>query len=208
MEPVGEIEAVAAPLRLDNVDTDQILPARFLSAPRSDGYGQFLFHDLRRTSQSSENTDFILDHALFRDAGILVAGRDFGGGSSREGAVYALVDAGFRAVIAAGFGDIFAGNAVKNGLLPIDLPVDIVSACQDALLAAPGSRIRIDLASQTVMLPDGIQHGFAIDGFAKDCLLKGMDEIDLTLSDTASIDRFETDHADRFPWTTPKPASG
>ncbi len=208
MEPVSEIEAVAAPLRLDNVDTDQILPARFLSTPRSEGYGRFLFHDIRKTSQPIEKEPFVLSHPLFRNARILVAGRNFGGGSSREGAVYALVDAGIRAVIAAGFGDIFAGNAVKNGLLPIDLPEDVVSTCQDALLAAPGTRIRIDLSSQTVVLPGGLQHGFAIDGFAKDCLLKGMDEIDLTLSDTASIDRFETDHADRFPWATPKPASG
>jgi len=208
MEPVSEFEAVAAPLRLDNVDTDQILPARFLSAPRSKGYGQFLFYDMRKSSQHTEKEDFILNRPLFRDARILVAGRNFGGGSSREGAVYALVDAGFRAVVAAGFGDIFAGNAVKNGLLPIDLPEDVVSTCQDALLATPGTRIQIDLTSQTVMLPGGVPHGFEIDGFAKECLLKGMDEIGLTLSDTASIDRFEADHANRFPWTTPKPASG
>ena len=204
MEPFTEIEAIAAPLPMDNIDTDQILPARFLSASRSEGYGNFLFHDMRFKSEQIENENFILNRSAYRDARILVAGRNFGGGSSREGAVYALVDAGIRAVIAAGFGDIFTGNAVKNGLLPVSLPAATVAGCQELLLSTPGSRLRVDLVAQTVDLPDGSRHPFDIDPFAKECLVKGKDEIDLTLSDRESIDRFEAGQTARYPWTVPR----
>ena len=200
MEPFIRLTAVAAPLDLANVDTDRILPARFLRKPRSGGYGGFLFHDLRLTPGGAERPDFVLNLAAYREARILVAVENFGCGSSREGAVWALLDRGFRAVIAPSFGDIFRGNCFNNGILPVVLPGERVAALQEALHASPGARMTIDLDSQIVVGPDGAQDRFAVDPFRKECLLRGRDEIALTLEHEAAIAAYESRRRTEFPW--------
>lgn len=194
MAPFTTLEAVAAPLDMANVDTDRIIPARFLRQPRSAGYHNWLFHDLR------EQGGFVLDRAAFKGAQILVAAENFGCGSSREGAVWALAGAGFRAWIAPSFGDIFFENSFKNGALPIVLPADKVARIRAQLANTPGSRIGIDLAAQTVTLPDGSVVGFDVDPFRKECLLNGWDEIDLTLQHEAAIAAYEVRQRDETPW--------
>lgn len=191
MEPLDRFVAPAAAMARPNVDTDQIIPARFLQKPRDDGLGRFLFHDLRFRVDGTENPGFVLNQPGSRDARILVADANFGCGSSRENAVWALHDYGFRAVIAPGFGDIFAGNSLKNGLLPIRLPAEVVSPLLARLHEQPGLPIAVALAAQTVTLPDGTVHAFEIDRFARHCLLHGLDELDYTLSRIADIAAFE-----------------
>jgi 3-isopropylmalate/(R)-2-methylmalate dehydratase small subunit len=200
MEPFTRLDAVAAPMPVPNVDTDQIIPARFLRKSRMDGYGQYLFHDLRFAPDGSEKPDFVLNEAPYRGARILVADKNFGCGSSREHAVYALWDYGFRAVIAPSFGDIFFGNSFKNGFLPIVLPVEAVSALRGAIQSRPGARVTVDLVAQLVTGPDGISHHFEIDSYRKECLLKGIDELDFTLARRAEIDAFERRLATATPW--------
>jgi 3-isopropylmalate/(R)-2-methylmalate dehydratase small subunit len=194
LEPFTTLEAVAAPLDMANVDTDRIIPARFLRQPRSAGYHHWLFHDLR------EQGGFVLDRAEFKDAKILVAAENFGCGSSREGAVWALAGAGFRAWIAPSFGDIFFENSFKNGALPVVLPAARVAAIRALLAERPGTRLKIDLAAQTVTLPDGGVERFEVDPFRKECLLNGWDEIDLTLQHEAAISAYEQRHKGEAPW--------
>jgi 3-isopropylmalate/(R)-2-methylmalate dehydratase small subunit len=191
MERISQIEAVAAPLAQPNIDTDQIIPARFLKKPRGPGLGEFLFRDLRFAEDGGENPDFVLNQEPHRQARILVAEQNFGCGSSRENAVWALHDYGIRAVLAPSFGDIFAANSLKNGLLPIGLPAEVIAPLLQRLGAEPGLKIAVDLAAQTVTLPDGTVHGFAIDPFAKHCLLNGLDELAYTLSRADEIAAFE-----------------
>jgi 3-isopropylmalate/(R)-2-methylmalate dehydratase small subunit len=191
MKPFEPLDSVAVPLQQVNVDTDQILPARYLQKPRANDFGAFLFRDVRARPRGSNEPPFVLDEEPYRNGKILVARRNFGCGSSREHAVWALYDHGFRAVIAPSFGDIFASNALKNGLLPIVLPEPAVDALLAALVAKPGSRMKVDLVSQTVVGPDGTAHTFAIDPFAKHCLINGLDEIDYTLSQVQQIVEFE-----------------
>jgi len=174
-----------------NIDTDQILPARFLSKLRSDGLGPCLFRDLRFGADNTERPDFVLNRPPYRDARILVAGRNFGCGSSREAAVYALYDGGFRAIVSAGFGDIFQANCLKNGLLPVVMPENVVGELLTAATKRSGLRIMVDLEGQTVAIPDGKAHRFEIDGMRKRMLLQGVDEIDYTLGLTAEIEEFE-----------------
>lgn len=194
MEPFTTLEAVAAPLEMANVDTDRIIPARFLRQPRSAGYHHWLFHDLR------EGGGFVLDHPAYRDARILVAAENFGCGSSREGAVWALAGAGFRAWIAPSFGDIFFENSFKNGALPIVLPAATVARIRALLAQKPGARLTIDLAAQAVVLPDGSTERFEVDPFRKECLLNGWDEIDLTLQHEAAIAAYEARQRAETPW--------
>lgn len=194
MQPFTTLEAVAAPLDIANVDTDRIIPARFLRQPRSAGYHNWLFHDLR------EGGGFILDQPAYRGAQILVAAENFGCGSSREGAVWALEGAGFRAWIAPSFGDIFFENSFKNGTLPIILPAANVARIRGLLAEKPGTRLAIDLAAQTVTLPDGTSERFEVDPFRKACLLNGWDEIDLTLQHEAAIAAHEARQRDETPW--------
>ncbi len=194
MDPFTKLTAVAAPLAIANLDTDRIIPARFLRLPRSAGYHNYLFHDLR------EAGGFVLDQAGYQGAGIIVAAENFGCGSSREGAVWALAGAGLRAWIAPSFGDIFFENSFKNGTLPIVLPADQVTALRALLAAQPGTQITIDLAAQTVMAPDGKSHQFEIDPFRKECLLNGWDEIDLTLQHAAAISAYEARQRTESPW--------
>src|SRR6059058_2113711 len=173
MEKFQKLDAVAAPIASPNVDTDQIVPARFLRKPRSGVYGGFLFHDLRFDENGAEKSGFVLNQPAFRDAGILVAEKNFGCGSSREHAVYALWDYGIRAVIAPSFGDIFFNNCFKNGLLPIVLPAAQVAALQTELTQRPGAHVSVDLDRQEAVAPSGKSHRFEVDSFRKRCLLEG-----------------------------------
>jgi 3-isopropylmalate/(R)-2-methylmalate dehydratase small subunit len=191
MEAFQQLDDVMLPLAQANVDTDQILPARYLQKPRSAEFAQFLFRDLRYRKDGSENPEFVLNQPAYRVARVIVAGDNFACGSSREHAVWALYDYGFRVAIAPSFGDIFFANALKNGLLPIVLPATAVAALIRSARANPGAKVAIDLAAQTVTAPDGAVHPFSIDQFSKHCLLDGLDEIDFTLTQAAHIAAFE-----------------
>jgi 3-isopropylmalate/(R)-2-methylmalate dehydratase small subunit len=190
MTPFERLEAVAVPLALSNIDTDQIIPARFLQKPRKEGYADFLFRDLRLDSNGAPK-DFILNEPSAASARILVAGRNFGCGSSREGAVYALWDHGFRSVISPSFGDIFYNNSLKNGFLPVVLSQSGVDELLAMLIAAPGASLTVDLVKQSVISPAGMVHRFEIDPFVKQCLLRGVDELEYTLSLGNEIAAFE-----------------
>jgi len=185
MEPFTHLSAVALPLARANVDTDQIVPARYLQKPRSDNFGDYLFRDVR------EDPAFVFNRDAYRGARIVVAERNFGCGSSREHAVWALYDHGFRAAIAPSFGDIFASNALKNGFLPIVLPEATVTQLLEQLDARAGARIVVDLPAQVVRAPDGVEHAFEIDAFAKHCLIEGLDEISYTLTLLPEIEAYE-----------------
>jgi 3-isopropylmalate/(R)-2-methylmalate dehydratase small subunit len=191
MEPLRHIEAVALPMPRANVDTDQILPARFLSKPRRDGCGDYLFRDLRFRSGEIEDPDFPLNWPSYRGARIIVASHNFGCGSSRENAVWALYDFGFRIAVAPSFGDIFFNNCLKNGFLPVVLEAALVARTIDALIETPGTSITLDLTNQTVKLPGESLLGFDINPFAKHCLLNGVDEIGYTLGQVGLIADFE-----------------
>ncbi|OUM00862.1 3-isopropylmalate dehydratase small subunit [Variovorax sp. JS1663] len=195
MEAFTLLDAVAAPLPRINVDTDQIVPALYLQKPRSADFGAFLFRDVRHDAQGLRRPDFPINDAAYADARILVAGRNFGCGSSREHAVWALADGGFRAVIAPSFGDIFFSNALKNGLLPVRLAEPLVDRLLDTLQRFPGTRLCIDLAAQTVTVPDASTARFEIDAFARHCLLEGLDELDYTLRQSARIEAYERERA-------------
>jgi 3-isopropylmalate/(R)-2-methylmalate dehydratase small subunit len=199
MEPFRTLDAVAAPIATANVDTDQIIPARFLWRKRHDGWGDLLFNDLRFNDDGSPKPEFVLNRPGFGGARILVAARNFGCGSSREAAVWALYDYGIRAVIAPSFGDIFFNNSFQNGLLPIALPAERVAAWQTMLKEAPGGRISVDLAAQTVAGAIG-SDSFTIAPFRKECLLAGTDDIAYTLSHRDAILAFEQGYAATVPW--------
>ncbi|MFL9949014.1 3-isopropylmalate dehydratase small subunit [Paraburkholderia agricolaris] len=200
MEPFVTLDDVAAPLDRSNVDTDQILPARFLRRPRTDAYRNFLFRDMRFREDGSEVADFVLNQAPFRRARILVADRNFGGGSSREQAPWSLVDYGIRCVIASDFGEIFYRNSLKSGLLPVELDIDTCIALREQLHANPGATLRVDLVRQIVTAPDGATYGFRIDPFRRRCLLEGLDEVGLTLEYDSDIAQFEQSYRQRFDW--------
>jgi 3-isopropylmalate/(R)-2-methylmalate dehydratase small subunit len=192
MEAFRELDAVAVPLPQPNIDTDRIIPARFLSRPREVDHGPFLFHDARRLPGSDEERpEFPLNRPEWRHARIVVGGRNFACGSSREAAVWALHDHGVRAAIAPSFGDIFFNNGLKNGLLPVVLPGDVVNDLMAQLEARPGATVAIDLPAQTVTAPDGGVHAFEIDPFAKHCLLEGVDELAFTMGFEGEIAAFE-----------------
>ena len=194
MQPFTTLTASAAPLPAADVDTDQIVPARFLKFPREDGYGGFLFRDLRGRA------DFPLDDPAHAGAGILVAGRNFGCGSSREGAVYALMDAGFRCVLAPSFGDIFYSNCLKNGVLPVQLPDTTINALLARVAAQPSLRITVDLAAQTVTAGNDAPVAFEIDPSRKTLLLQGLDDIGLTMQLRPEIEAFEASRRTEQPW--------
>ena len=200
MEPFKPLDAVAAPFPVPNIDTDQIIPARFLWRKRGDGWGHLLFHDLRFDDAGTPRGEFILNRPAFRDARVVVADRNFGCGSSREHAVWALYDYGIRAVIAPSFGDIFFGNSLQNGLLPVVLSASTTEAFIAALKQEPGARVAIDLAAQCVTGPDGSHHGFDVDPFRKQCLLEGVDEMAFTLGLGEQIDAFEKTYERKISW--------
>jgi 3-isopropylmalate/(R)-2-methylmalate dehydratase small subunit len=203
MTPFTRIAAAAAPIDLPNVDTDRIVPARFLRKPRNTDYARYLFHDLRFTDDGAPRPDFVLNQPAYREARILVAAENFACGSSREGAVWALDAYGIRVVIAPSLGDIFHQNCFKNALLPVILPAEVTAALRRQLQAAPGTTITVDLESQTVTGPDGTSHHFDIDPFRKQMLLTGQDEITLTLSYEAMITTFEDRQRAEMPWLIP-----
>jgi 3-isopropylmalate/(R)-2-methylmalate dehydratase small subunit len=200
MEPFVRLEATAAPMSPPNIDTDQIIPARFLWRKRREGWGHLLFHDLRFDDAGAPKPDFVLNRDAYRGAGILVADRNFGCGSSREQAVWALWDYGIRAVVAPSFGDIFFNNSFQNGLLPVALPAERVAALRAALEGRPGSRVVIDLEAQTLTGPDGAVDRFEIDPFRKECLLAGTDDISFTLGHHERIAEFEKAYEAKVRW--------
>ncbi len=191
MEPFTSLHAVALPIAQPNFDTDQILPARFLQKPRAENFGEFLFRDLRYRAEGTESPDFVLNKPAYRGARIVVAAENFGCGSSREHAVWALYDYGIRAVIAPSMGDIFMSNAAKNGLLTVVLPEEAVAGMIEAVLAAPGLEIAVDLAAQSVTLPGPLRYDFEIDPYRKRCLTSGLDELGYTLTQLDRIEAFE-----------------
>jgi 3-isopropylmalate/(R)-2-methylmalate dehydratase small subunit len=194
------LDTVGVPLDRGNVDTDAIIPARYLKTLKRTGLGVGLFFAWRYDAGGAPLPDFPLNRPKYGGGKILVAGENFGCGSSREHAVWALMDFGFRAVIAPSFSDIFRTNCLKNGLLPVTLSAPVVRSMIDALLAAPGGKVRVDLRAQTVTGPGGDVHRFAIDPFPKTCLLEGLDEIALTLKSSAEIDRYERERKKATPW--------
>lgn len=203
MESFGKMTAVAVPLDMSNVNTDQIFPARFIKKPRATGYAQFTFHDVRRDDDGNLRDDFPVNQPRFADARILVTDANFGCGSSREGAVYTLQDSGFRAVIAPSFGDIFAANCLKNGVLTVTLPPETAAELRDELREANDPTLTIDLAAETIRRPGGGIIEFSPDPFQKHCLMNGLNEIDLSLEFADSMTEFEAQHRERFPWLAP-----
>jgi 3-isopropylmalate/(R)-2-methylmalate dehydratase small subunit len=203
MQPFTRLSAVAAPIDLPNIDTDRIIPARFLRKPKDgSGYASFLFHDVRFNADGSEKTEFVLNRAPYRGAKILVTAENFGCGSSREMAVWALDAWGIRAVIAPSLGDIFRQNCVKNGLLPVVLPGESVATLRRQLHERPGATIALNLETQKVTGPDGVGYRFEIDPFRKQMLLTGQDEIALTLGYEVAIAAFERRQRVEMPWLT------
>ncbi len=200
MEPFRYLDAVAAPMEAPNVDTDQIIPARFLYRKRNEGWAHLLFHDLRFNDDETPKDGFLLNMPPFGEAKVLVADRNFACGSSREHAVWSLYDYGFRVVIAKSFGDIFFGNSFQNGLLPIVLPPERVEALRAALIKEPGAHIVVDLEKQEVRGPDGTVDRFEIDAFRKECLLAGTDDVTFTLSNIDRIAAFEKAYESKLGW--------
>ena len=200
MQNFTTLTATAAPLPLINIDTDMIIPKQFLKTIARTGLGKNLFDEMRYTLEGAEIPEFVLNQPAYRHARILVAGENFGCGSSREHAPWALLDFGIRCVIAASFADIFYGNCFKNGILPITLPQDQVDVLMEDARRGENARISVDLESQMVTSSDGRQFRFEVDAFKKHCLLNGLDDIGLTLEKKASIDAYEIKAATDRPW--------
>ncbi|HEY2016308.1 MAG TPA: 3-isopropylmalate dehydratase small subunit [Bryobacteraceae bacterium] len=188
MKPFTDFESRMVPLPINNVDTDQIIPARFLKTTSKLGLDKQLFNDWRYDAQGNPTPDFILNQPRWQGAQVLLAGDNFGCGSSREHAPWALTQYGFRAVISTSFADIFKQNSLKNSLLPIVVPADVHA---ELFQAAPNDTVKIDLAKQTLTTPSGRQVEFPVDGFSKHCLLKGVDELGYILEHEADIAKFE-----------------
>lgn len=195
MQPFSNLSATAVPLRAENVDTDQIIPARFLTAVTKEGMGDGLFYAWRYARDGSPKPDFVLNQPQCAGAQVLLAGRNFGSGSSREHAVWALTEYGFRAVITPGFADIFYNNSLKNGLLPVALPEATVNMLLDLVEEEPETQITVDLENQVVVLPDGQRLPFEIDPFRKMCLLNGVDDLGYLLSKSDAIAAHEAQPA-------------
>ncbi len=199
MQPFTTLTGVAAPIDEANVDTNQLCPTRFNKVPRGPQYAQILFHD-QRNDTAGQRTDFLLNRAPYDRAQLLVADSNFGCGSSRETAVYALYEFGIRCVIAPSFGDIFDANCAKNGLLTITLPPAICSALRARLRTAPGATLAVDLAAQTLTEGNGDVHHFDIAPIRKRCLLNGFDDISRTQQHGEAILAFERAHRAAHPW--------
>ena len=200
MEKFTKLSGIAAPMPLVNIDTDMIIPKQFLKTIKRSGLGVNLFDEMRYDGEGKEIPDFVLNKPQYRDAQILVAGDNFGCGSSREHAPWALLDFGIRCVIAPSFADIFYNNCFKNGILPIVLPQDQVDLLMDDAENGANAMLSVDLENQTITRPDGSTIAFEIDAFRKHCLLNGLDDIGLTLEKSAAIERFETQAAQARPW--------
>ena len=199
MEKFTKLTGVAAPLPMVNVDTDMIVPKQFLKTIKRTGLGEGLFYELRY-DEDGKATDFVLNRPAYKDAKILVAGENFGCGSSREHAPWALLDFGIRCVIAPSFADIFYNNCFKNGVLPLTLPPAQIDLLMDDAQRGANAVITVDLENQEITGPDGGKIAFEIDAFRKHCLLNGLDEIGLTLEKAAAIDSFEAKRQASQPW--------
>ena len=200
MEKFTTLEGVAAPLRTINVDTDRIIPAKYLKTIRRTGLGKSLFAEMRYREDGSENPDFILNQPAYRNSKILVCGDNFGCGSSREHAPWALADFGIKAVISTSFADIFYNNCFKNGMLPIVLPQGAVDVLMADAEKGANARMTIDLENQVVTTSDGEEFRFEIDSFKKHCLMEGLDDIGLTMEKVGAIDSFEEQAGQSRPW--------
>lgn len=200
MKPFRTHRGRVAPLDRVNIDTDQIIPKQFLKRIERTGFGQFLFYDWRFAADGKTSAGFVLDEPRYNGASILVAGKNFGCGSSREHAVWALSDYGFRAVIAPSFADIFFNNSFKNGLLPIVLTEQQVDHLFNETYAFNGFELTIDLEAQVVRVGDGTEYPFEVAGFRKYCLLNGFDDIGLTLRHADKIRQFEAERLTKQPW--------
>ena len=202
MEAFTTLTGIAAPLPKANVDTDQIIPARFLKSIARTGFGKNLFANFRYREDGSENPDFVLNQEPYRKAEVLIAFENFGCGSSREHAPWALLDFGIRCVIAPDFADIFHNNSFKNGLLPIRLPREICEKLIEDAKLGGNARLTVDLERSVVVRPNGEEIPFEIDAFRRHCLLNGLDDIGQTLQHTPAIDSFEAQQRATQPWLT------
>ena len=200
MDKFTSLTGIAAPLPMINVDTDMIIPKQFLKTIKRTGLGKHLFDEMRNDAAGKEIPDFVLNRPAYRKASILVAGENFGCGSSREHAPWALLDFGIRCVIAPSFADIFYNNCFKNGILPIVLPKEDVAKLLDDAERGANAVITIDLEKQEITGPDGGRLSFQIDPFRKHCLLNGLDDIGLTLQKAAEIDGYEARQRAAEPW--------
>ena len=200
MKKFEKLTAVAAPLPLINVDTDMIIPARFLKTIKRTGLGKSLFYTLRFDENGEERPDFVLNKTAYKNTKILIAGDNFGCGSSREHAPWALDDYGIRCVIASSFGDIFYNNSFKNGILPIKLPKEDIDNLMEGAERGANSTVTVDLESQEIIGPDGNVINFEIDAFKKHCLLHGLDDIGLTMEKEDKIQAFEEKQKNIQPW--------
>jgi 3-isopropylmalate/(R)-2-methylmalate dehydratase small subunit len=200
MQPFTTLTGVAAPLPMINVDTDMIIPKQFLKTIKRSGLGKSLFFEMRYDDAGQEIPVFVLNRRQFRNANILIAGENFGCGSSREHAPWALLDFGIRCVIAPSFADIFFNNCFKNGILPIVLPHDQVEALTALAERGANATFTIDLQEQTIQTPDGLRINFDVDPFRKACLLGGLDDIGLTLHKAEKIAAFESTRHAQWPW--------
>ena len=200
MDKFTTLSGIAAPLPMVNVDTDAIIPKQYLKTVKRTGLKVGLFHELRTDKDGKVTGDFILDQPAWENAEILVAGENFGCGSSREHAPWALLDFGIRCIIAPSFADIFFNNCFKNGVLPIVLPQEIVDELMDDAQKGANARLSIDLEAQEITRPDGQKISFDVDPFRKQCLLNGLDDIGLTMQKDAAIADYETRRKQEAPW--------
>jgi len=200
MQKFDKLTGVAAPMPLVNIDTDMIIPKQFLKTIKRSGLGKNLFDEMRYDDNGNEIPDFVLNQPAYRNAEILIAGENFGCGSSREHAPWALLDFGIRCVISTSFADIFFSNCFKNGILPIVLPQEQVDILMEDARKGSNARITVDLENQTVSTSDGQAFAFDVDPFKKHCLLNGLDDIGLTLEKAPAIDAFEAKAQTLRPW--------
>jgi 3-isopropylmalate/(R)-2-methylmalate dehydratase small subunit len=202
MQPFTVLTAVAAPLEIAKIDTGMILPGRYMRRHRRPGhdYGEAFLYDLRFDDNGGPRADFPTNQPAYRDAKILVTDQDFGCGSSREGAAFAVMDFGLQALVGVSFGEIFQGNCIQNGIVAVTLPETTIHDLWRQLREQPGAEITIDLPNQTVIAPDGNRHGFDISPLRKDRLVRGIDDIDVTLEYRDAIEVFETRRRAAVPW--------
>ena len=200
MEKFDKVTGVAAPMPLINIDTDMIIPKLFLKTIKRSGLGKNLFDEMRYNEDGTEISDFVLNQSAYRNAEIIVAGDNFGCGSSREHAPWALLDFGIRVVISTSFADIFFNNCFKNGILPIILPQEDVDKLMDDASRGANAVVTVDLENQVITGPDGGKIEFTVDAFKKHCLLNGLDDIGLTMQKSDAIDAFEKQYGAATPW--------
>ena len=200
MEKFEKLTGIAAPMPLVNIDTDMIIPKQFLKTIKRSGLGVHAFDEMRYLDDGSENPDFVLNKPQYRDAQVIVAGDNFGCGSSREHAPWALADFGSKAENSTSFADIFYNNCFKNGMLPIVMPQEVVDVLMKDAEKGSNARMTVDLERQVVTTSDGEEFAFEIDPFRKHCLLEGLDDVGLTMEKVGAIDSFEAEAAQSRPW--------